>query len=60
MDTRKLIAITLKQHGRRTDPNHPGWPNCRCGFNCEDGDWSEHAADEVAKVLTIQPVSTDL
>ena len=51
MDTRKRIAITLKQHSRRTDPNHPGWPNCRCGFDCEDGDWSEHAADEVMRQL---------
>ena len=46
-DVRQIAIDVLDQHSRRTDPNHPGWPKCRCGFDPEESEssWSEHVTD---------------
>lgn len=43
------IAAVLMEHGRRIDPNHPGYGNCRCGFVV---DLPQDQAGHVAAVLT--------
>lgn len=54
-DVRQVMIDVLAEHSRRTDPNHPAWPKCHCGFDPEaptEGDtWAEHAADESLKAL---------
>jgi hypothetical protein len=48
-DLRARLADALREHARRTDPNHPCWPKCRCGFDPEaydfdNGGWPGHVA----------------
>lgn len=50
--TSGLVADVLRQHGRRIDPNHPGYGNCRCGFVVEmPDDWAGHVAEAVTTAL---------
>lgn len=52
------ITEVLMEHGRRIDPNHPGFGNCRCGFVVDlPQDHAAHVAGEVAAALQLSEES---
>jgi hypothetical protein len=50
----KRIEEVLMEHGRRIDPNHPGYGNCRCGFIVDlPQDQAAHVAAAVLASLNL-------
>ena len=50
----KRIEEVLMEHGRRIDPNHPGYGNCRCGFVVDlPQDQAAHVAAAVVANLQL-------